>query len=113
MSGQRRYRPATVGAIGAILLLRDVGFSLRETKNLLEARSDAPRGWRDLIERKLAELDRQLATTQVAREALAHALGCKQDDILDCPSFQAVAADHLAGRPLDRSGPHRPSDVDP
>jgi hypothetical protein len=38
-----------------------------------------------------------------------HALGCKHDDILDCPKFQAVTADHLAGRALEQSGPHGPS----
>lgn len=108
VSGQRRYAPSMVGAVGVILLLRDVGFTLREMKELLEARADSPRGWRDLIERKLADLDRQLAATQVAREAVVHALGCEHDDILDCPNFQAVVADHLAGRALDQSGPHRP-----
>jgi DNA-binding transcriptional MerR regulator len=110
VSGQRRYAPSTVGTVGMILLLRDVGFTLREMKDLLEARADSSHGWRDRIERKLADLDRQLATTQVAREALVHALGCEYDDILECPNFQAVMADRLAGRALDQSGPHRPSE---
>lgn len=109
VSGQRRYTPSMLGAVGVILLLRDVGFTLREMKELLEARADAPRGWRDLTERKLADLDRRIATTQVAREALVHALGCEHHDIFDCPNFQAVVADHLAGRALDQSGPHRSS----
>jgi DNA-binding transcriptional MerR regulator len=109
VSGQRRYAPSMAGAVGVILLLRDVGFTLREIQELLEARADSPRGWRDVTERKLADLDRQIATTQVAREALVHALGCKHHDILDCPNFQAVMADHLAGRARDRSAPHRSS----
>jgi DNA-binding transcriptional MerR regulator len=107
VSGQRRYSSSIVGAVGAILLLRDVGFTLREMKELLEARADSPRGWRDLTERKLADLDRQIAAAKVAREALVHALRCEYHDIFDCPNFQAGVADHLAGRALDPSGSHR------
>jgi DNA-binding transcriptional MerR regulator len=110
VSGQRRYAPAAVGLVGAILLLRDVGFTLRETKELLDGRAVAPGAWRALVQHKVAELDRQIAAAQIAREGLAHALDhCPHDDLTQCPSFQAAVTDHLAGQPLAESGPHRPA----
>jgi DNA-binding transcriptional MerR regulator len=38
VSGQRRYPPSAVQLVGTILLLRDVGFSLRELKALIASR---------------------------------------------------------------------------
>jgi DNA-binding transcriptional MerR regulator len=46
-----------------ILLLRDVGFSLRESKAFLASRQ-ATDDWRKLAERKLADLDEQIAKAQ-------------------------------------------------
>jgi DNA-binding transcriptional MerR regulator len=51
--------PSTVGLVGEILLLRDVGFTLREVKALIAARSQAGDGWRELHQRKLTELDQR------------------------------------------------------
>jgi DNA-binding transcriptional MerR regulator len=41
VSGQRRYPNSAVGLVGMILLLRDVGFSLRESKAFLGSRTPA------------------------------------------------------------------------
>src|SRR5215216_64792 len=62
VSGQRRYPESAVGLVGVILLLRDVGFSLRESKALLGSRTQAVEGWRSLAHRKLADLDEQIPT---------------------------------------------------
>src|SRR6266704_2465804 len=87
VSGQRRYPPSAVGLVGVILLLRDVGFTLREVKALIASRSLAGDGWRELHRRKLTELDRRIAQAQAARTAIAHALACPHEDVFECPNF--------------------------
>src|SRR4029450_7798219 len=74
VSGQRRYPESAVGLGGVILLLRDVGFSLRASKALLTSRTQAVEGWRSLAHRKLADLDEQIAKAQTAEGALAQGL---------------------------------------
>jgi DNA-binding transcriptional MerR regulator len=100
VSGRRLYGPDAVGAVGAILLLSDVGFTLAEVKQLMAARSASPGSWRELARRKLAELDERIAEAQTARVAVEHAIACPHDDIVTCPNFQAVVRQRLDGQPL-------------
>jgi DNA-binding transcriptional MerR regulator len=106
VSGQRRYPKSAVGLVGVILLLRDVGFSLRESKAFLASRTQAVDGWRKLAQRKLANLDERVAKAQTAKEAITHALHCPHDDIAACPNFTNVIAARLAGQPLEEAHPH-------
>jgi DNA-binding transcriptional MerR regulator len=106
VSGQRRYPRSAVERVGAILLLRDVGFTLREVKAFLASGSASVDGWRELVQRKLAELDQRIAQTQAARNAIAHAVACPHDDIRECPNFGSAVAARLAGSPLEQAHPH-------
>jgi MerR family redox-sensitive transcriptional activator SoxR len=106
VSGQRRYPASAVTLAGLILLLREVGFTLREVKTLVDARADRHGTWRELHQRKLAELDERIAQAQVARTAIAHGLACRHDDIFDCPTFAKVLAARLAGAPLSEAHGH-------
>jgi DNA-binding transcriptional MerR regulator len=106
VSGQRRYPPATVGQVGMILLLRDVGFTLREIRAFIACRSSAGDDWRELYRRKLAELDQRIAQTQAARTAIAHGLACSHEDILECPNFAVVVTARLAGATLQEAHSH-------
>jgi DNA-binding transcriptional MerR regulator len=106
VSGQRRYPQSAVELVGVILLLRDVGFTLRELKALIAARSSAIDGWRELAQRKLTELDQRIAQAQAARIAIAHALACPHEDILECPNLGSVIAARLAGSSLEEAHPH-------
>jgi MerR family redox-sensitive transcriptional activator SoxR len=106
VSGQRRYGDSAVEVVGMILLLRDVGFSLAETKALMASRSRSPDAWRELARYKLAELDERIARAQVARVALQHALSCRHKDILDCPNFAQALAARRAGKALEEAHPH-------
>lgn len=103
MSGQRHYPESAVGLVGIILLLRDVGFSLAEQKALMASRAVALDDWRRLVQRKLAELNEQIAKAQAAREAVEHALRCPHEDILQCPNFAGVITARLAGQPLSEA----------
>jgi DNA-binding transcriptional MerR regulator len=106
VSGQRRYGPAAVEAVGMILLLRDIGFSLSEVKALTGSRARSPDAWRALAHQKLAELDERIARAEAARLALQHALRCRHDELLDCPNFAGVLAARLAGRSLAEAHDH-------
>jgi DNA-binding transcriptional MerR regulator len=106
VSGQRRYPPSAVELVGVILFLRDVGFTLRDLKALIASRALAVDGWRELAQRKLAELDQRMAQAQAARTAIVHALACPHEEILDCPNFASVIAARLAGSSLDAAHPH-------
>jgi len=100
LSGRRRYPESALAQVGAILLLRDAGFTLAEQKALLRARGDE----RDRVQRnKLAELDAQIAQTQLAREAIRHGLECPHENPLECPNFQRLAAARLAGQSLEEA----------
>jgi DNA-binding transcriptional MerR regulator len=105
VSGRRRYPPDAVGVVGAILFLRDVGFTLEEIRGLMAARSRSPRSWRDLARRKITELDERIAEAQAARVAVEHALACPHEDIVTCPNFQEVVRLRLEGKPLQEVHP--------
>jgi DNA-binding transcriptional MerR regulator len=106
VSGQRRYPESAVRLVGMILLLRDVGFSLAEEKTLMASRAGEHGGWRRLAQRKLVELDEQIAKAQTAREAIEHALRCPYEDFVECPNFTSLIAARLAGQPLSEAHQH-------
>jgi DNA-binding transcriptional MerR regulator len=106
VSGQRRYPQTAVAQVGAILFLRDVGFTLREIDALVASRSSALGDWRDLARRKLTELDQRIAQAQAARTVIAHGLGCPHDDLLECPKFASVVAARMAGLSLEEAHAH-------
>jgi DNA-binding transcriptional MerR regulator len=100
VAGQRRYPESAVGLVGMILLLQDVRFSLRESKAFLATRTHAAEGWRTLAQRKLTDLDEQIAKAQTAKEVLTHALHCPHDDITTCPNFANAITARLAALPV-------------
>jgi DNA-binding transcriptional MerR regulator len=102
ISGQRRYPESAARLVAAILLYSDAGFTLAEQKSLMALHSGAP-GWRRIAQRKLTELDEQIAKAQAAREAISHALRCPHEDITRCPNFDAGITARLDGRPLSQS----------
>jgi DNA-binding transcriptional MerR regulator len=103
VSGQRRYPGSAARVVGTILLYSDAGFTLAEQKALMAAPAGTPGDRRQLMHRKLAELDGQIARAQAAREAISHGLRCPRQDITQCPNFNAGITARLAGQPLARS----------
>jgi DNA-binding transcriptional MerR regulator len=101
VSGQRRYPESAARLVAAILLYSDAGFTLAEQKALMA--TGAPVDRRQLMQRKLAELDEQIAVAQAARDAISHGLRCPHEDITQCPNFNAGITARLAGQPLSRS----------
>jgi DNA-binding transcriptional MerR regulator len=95
--GQRRHYPPSVAErVALVRLYQDAGFTLEEIGRMLAARSQGRRGWGDLAERKIAELDARIADAQQARTLIKHALECPHDDLLACPSFRSALEAQLA-----------------
>lgn len=103
LCGQRRYPESAARLVAAVLLYSDAGFTLAEQKALLAAGVGTPGDRRQLMQRKLAELDEQIARARAAREAIRHGLRCPHQDIAQCPNFNAGITARLAGQPLSRS----------
>lgn len=103
ISGQRLYPGSAARVVGMILLYSEAGFTLAEQKALLATRASTPGDRRRLMQRKLAELDEQIARAQAAREAIRHGLRCPHDDITQCPNFNAGITARLAGQPLSQA----------
>jgi DNA-binding transcriptional MerR regulator len=105
LADPRRYDGSTIGLVGILLLLHEVGFTPREMRELIDARSGSPRSWRQLTERKIDTLGRRIAAARLARDALEHALGCEHEGIVDCPRFREMAVDGAAPGALARPEP--------
>ena len=86
ISGQRRYPESAARLVAAILLYSEAGFTLAEQKALISTHASTPGDRRQLMQRKLAELDEQIAKAQAAREAIRHGLRCPHKDITQCPT---------------------------
>jgi DNA-binding transcriptional MerR regulator len=102
VSGQRRYAPSAVRAVGVVVSLRDVGFSLAEISELIVDRPRTRR-WTELVERKREALAEQEHRIVVARTALEHARDCPASDPWRCPRFWTVIDAVLTGASLEDS----------
>jgi DNA-binding transcriptional MerR regulator len=94
VGGQRRYDETAVQAVGVVLFLRDVGFTLEEIRSMV----DDSTGWRDMARAKLAELDAAAANIEAARTAIRHALRCPAEEPAACPRFWAIVEDRVSAR---------------
>jgi DNA-binding transcriptional MerR regulator len=108
VSGQRRYAKSAVDLVGEILILRDAGFTLRELKVIVTERTTGEdKVWRELAQRKLAELDERIAKAQAARTAIIHGLACPSPDgVRSCPNHARIVAARLTGLPLHEAHTH-------
>jgi MerR family redox-sensitive transcriptional activator SoxR len=104
ISGQRRYPESAATIVGVIRLNSDAGFTLAEQKALM-APGDGTPDWKELAQRKLAELDERIARAQAAREAIRHGLRCPRREITQRPDFHAICPDFRALIAAGRTGP--------
>ena len=100
-SGRRRYSASAVAEVGAIILLREVGFSLAEIGCLIPGGEGRP--WREIVDRKLVELAEQQHRLDVARAALEHARRCPAGEPMRCPRFWSITDGQLRGTSLEDS----------
>jgi DNA-binding transcriptional MerR regulator len=96
--GRRYYTLASVERVALVQLCQDAGFTLREIRSLLAARSRRPT---DTLAAKLRELDERITRAQRAKALVQHALNCQHRSLFECPRFQATLKAYLGfrGRP--------------
>jgi DNA-binding transcriptional MerR regulator len=87
-SQRRHYPPSVAERVALIRLYQDAGFTLEEIRRMLDAPVQGRRGWGDLAQRKISELDARIADAQRAKTLIKHALECPHRDLLTCPRFR-------------------------
>jgi MerR family redox-sensitive transcriptional activator SoxR len=92
-SGRRLYDQDALDRLAMIDVAQRAGFTLREVRVLLEGlQADTPptQEWRDLAQRKLAEIDQLLARTEAMRALLHTWLRCDCLTLDDIDAFRRV-----------------------
>jgi DNA-binding transcriptional MerR regulator len=77
VSGQRRYRPASLRRLVFIGMLQDAGLALDDIAGILAAAHVSD--WKPIAQRRLEILDEQIEQLNEARAYLAGALFCRYD----------------------------------
>jgi len=92
-SNRRQYAPAVLGRIRIILLARDAGFSISETRTFLSGFPVGTRPalrWRAMAKRKLAELDELTTRLSQMRSILNASFNCECRRLEDCERLIAA-----------------------
>ena len=98
VGGKRHYTASSAERVALIRLYQDAGFTLAEIGRLLAAGNWDRRGFGQLAERKIAELDTRITDAQRAKKLINHALECPHRDIFTCPNSRSALQAQL-GRP--------------
>jgi Hg(II)-responsive transcriptional regulator len=99
-SGYRQYSADAVTRLRFICQAKELGFSLREIKELLSLRvgtGGSCREVKDRAERKIADVDRRIAQLKHMRRALAKlAAECSgRGPTTECPILEALESEDL------------------
>jgi MerR family copper efflux transcriptional regulator len=87
--GQRRYGEDDLMRVAGILLAKETGFGLRETRALLD--TGDPTGHRDRLRQHVARLEERIAAATAAKELIEKALACPLP-FGECPHARAEIA---------------------
>jgi MerR family redox-sensitive transcriptional activator SoxR len=94
-SNRRQYAPGVLGRIRIILLARDAGFSVSETRTFLNGFPTGTRPalrWRAMAKRKLVELDELTTRLAQMRSILDASFNCECSRLEDCERLIAAKA---------------------
>jgi MerR family transcriptional regulator, redox-sensitive transcriptional activator SoxR len=87
VSGQRRYDTNILQRLAVIQTAQHAGFTLEEIRilfnDILPSAAPSPR-WRDLVERKLDELNTMLLHVQSMKSLLEDVMNCGDPQLADC-----------------------------
>lgn len=102
VSGQRRYGEDTIRRLEIIGVAKGAGFALPEIRVLLDsvdAGSPASAPLRDLVARRLPDVEALIVNAERMRAWLEHAAGCRCDSLDGCALFTAGSGDGLPMAP--------------
>jgi MerR family redox-sensitive transcriptional activator SoxR len=108
VGGKRRYDARLRREIALIVLIKQAGFTLAETRVLLSGlsqRTPPPVLWRELAQRKLPELRQTIAQASATVQILEQGLSCDCLSLADCVSQLGEALSDRRGAPTQR-GPN-------
>src|ERR1700683_20336 len=94
-SNRRQYNPNVLGRIRIILLARDAGFSISETRTFLDGFPVGTRPalrWHAMAKRKIAELDELATRLSQMRSILNASFNCECHRLEDCERLIAAKA---------------------
>ena len=93
-SGYREFPDAAVRVVRFIKRAQDLGFSLDQVEELLALRNDKRRDRarvRAVAERRMKEIDQNVAELQAMKTALGHLVHCcRGGATLECPIIEAL-----------------------
>lgn len=93
-NGRRVYGLAEANRIVLILLGKEAGLSLEQTRQLLTHATDRE-ARRELYRRHSDELRQRIAAAQASLAIVEHAADCEADDVTACPHLVAEVAARL------------------
>jgi DNA-binding transcriptional MerR regulator len=93
---RRAYHRDVVDRLALIVAARDVGFSVREIGELLDATDE--HGLRALLAAKVAELDERIGRLVAMRARLSHGVDCSSPSLVACPHFRRGVSEALPTR---------------
>ncbi|WP_280371374.1 MerR family DNA-binding protein [Nocardia wallacei] len=96
VGGKRFYDESAVEQVAFIDVLKLAGFTLSEIAEFIDATGQTTPDWRALAAAKLSELDQRIQRIQQAQQALRHALGCRHENLDDCPTHHRMLRMHAA-----------------
>ncbi|HMS61702.1 MAG TPA: MerR family transcriptional regulator [Solirubrobacteraceae bacterium] len=107
VSGRRRYDGDALDRLAMIDIAQRAGLTLREAGVLLGGlQADTPPtdAWRELADRKLAEIEQLLARTAAMRDLLQVALSCDCLSLEDIDAFRQANAEWAHAQQRTPSG---------
>jgi MerR family transcriptional regulator, redox-sensitive transcriptional activator SoxR len=91
---RRHYDPRSIGRIRIVLLAREAGFSVRETRAFVQGfppgATPASR-WREMAKRKIAELDEAMGRLAQMKRLLNAGFDCQCRTLEDCERLVALS----------------------
>ena len=105
VSRQRRYAADAIGRLRVLRLAREAGFTIAETRTVVagsSANTPPAMRWRALAERKLVEIETQVARLEHMKELLESSFQCQCLNMEDCVRFLAARSIPTAGRARTR-----------
>ena len=93
VSKRRQYDQNTLGRVRIILLARDAGFSISETRSFFKGfpvGTTPARRWREMAERKVTELNRLIARIEQMKAILSASFNCECRELRDCERLIAA-----------------------
>jgi MerR family redox-sensitive transcriptional activator SoxR len=91
--GRRQYAPSVLQRLAAVALFQEVGFTIAEVGELLDAQINRQK-WRTMADEKLQEIDAHLERVRAARALLATAIVCDCSGIDTCGLVAARRGRH-------------------